>query len=295
MEPHGRAAIECLLAEDDPAEVRLVRDALPAVPLPIHLNVVDDGDQALAFLRQHGVYVGAPRPDLVILDVNLPTGGGDGVLAGLTGDSALQAIPVFVALEFAGERVRVQQQGLQRAHYLLKPLTARQLLCAFGHRSMRDRANETIEAAQAAITRAHVLIDWARKVQQESQEFRQYRRAWAERKAEQHSRPRSDFPPLPISSRAQESPVPSPLAVVDFLVMAEFMREELQKFFSVARKGQDHDAIVLATEQLQHALSRCEPLVSNPEQRNSLPLEQCWGFLLLLSSVQSAREALKRV
>jgi hypothetical protein len=82
---------------------------------------------------------------------------------------------------------------------------------------------------------------------------------------------------------------------VDFLQTADFLREELQKFFRAVRRGEDKEALLHATEQLRHALSRCEPLVRDPEQRDSMSTEQRWGFLLLLSSVQSAREALKQV
>jgi response regulator RpfG family c-di-GMP phosphodiesterase len=254
MEPHGGAALECLLAEDDPAEVRLVRDVLPAVPLPIRLHVVDDEDHALAYLQQHGRYVGTPRPDLAILAVNLPKRRCEDVLVALKEDPVLQAIPVFVALEFAGERVRVRRPGLHRTHFLLKPLTAHQLRRAFGHRSLQDRVNETLETAQATMARAHAAINWTRQLRQEREEFRQSRRAWAERKAEQHARLQSDSPPLPTPVHARATPLPPSLPVVDFLVLAEFMREELQKFFSVARRGQDPDAIVHAAGQLQQAL-----------------------------------------
>jgi len=82
---------------------------------------------------------------------------------------------------------------------------------------------------------------------------------------------------------------------VDFLQTADFMREELQKFFIVVRRGPHTEAIRQATEQLQHALSRCQTFASDSDQRDNLPVEQRWGFLLLLSHVQSAREALKQV
>jgi two-component system, chemotaxis family, response regulator Rcp1 len=295
MEPHDGAAIECLLAENNPTEVRLVQGALPAVPLPIRLHVADDGAQALAFLRRQGTYAAAPRPDLVILALSLPQRRGEDILATLTRDPLLQSIPVFVALEFVGERVRVRRQGFSSAHYLLKPLTARQLLRVFRHSSLQDRVSDTLRAVQATLTRAQVAIDLTRQLQREREEFRQARRAWAERKAEQHSRPRSDSPPPPRPSHLRGPSISSLLPAVDFLQTADFLREELQKFFRAVRRGEDKEALLHVTEQLRHALSRCEPLVRDPEQRDSLSTEQRWGFLLLLSSVQSAREALKQV
>jgi CheY-like chemotaxis protein len=277
MEPSGRAAIECLLAEDDPAEVQHVRDALPAMPLPVHLHMAEDGEQAAAFLQRHGAYASAPRPDLVILDASLPKRGGEDVLTSLTGNPILQTVPVFVALEFAGEREHVRRQGLPPAHYLLKPLVARQLLQALCHESLRDRSKEIFETTRETIAYAQATREWARQVRQEAQEFRQYRRAWAERKAAQQALP----------------PQASTVAADGFLRMADVMRDELQNFFTVLHRGKDTDALRRATEGLQQVLSRYEPLVSNSEQRNSLPVEQRWGFLLLLSNVQSARAALK--
>jgi CheY-like chemotaxis protein len=151
MDIHSRAWIECLLVEDNPGDVRLVRETLRDLPLPIRLHVADDGEQALAFLRQRGVYDAVPRPDVVILDLSLPKLRGEDVLAALTGDPVLQAIPVFITLEFAAERALVRRQGLHPTHYLLKPLTARQLLRAFRHGAMRAKVKNTLQAVQGPI------------------------------------------------------------------------------------------------------------------------------------------------
>jgi CheY-like chemotaxis protein len=294
MEPPSGAAIECLLAEDNAVEVQRVWEALPAVPVPLHLHVVDDGEQALTFLQQHGVYAAAPRPDLVFLDLSLPKRRGEDVLAVLQGDPILQTIPVFVALESVGERVVVQRQGLHPVHYLLKPLIARQLLRALRHGSMRGRVNDTLEAVRKTTARAHAAVDRTRQLLQEAEEFRQYRRAVAERQAEQGLHSQSDLLSLPISARSSGTPQPWLLSEVDFLRWADYMREELHQFFLVVRRRQANDALLHAAEQLQDALNRCEPLVSEPHQREGLPMEQRWGFLLLLSCVESAREALKQ-
>jgi hypothetical protein len=80
---------------------------------------------------------------------------------------------------------------------------------------------------------------------------------------------------------------------MDFLRMADVMRDELQNFFTAMRRGQDKADLLRAAGRLELALSRCEASVSDPERRSSLSVEQRWGFLLLFSSVQSAREALK--
>jgi two-component system response regulator len=292
MELQSRAAIECLLAEDNPGDVQLVRDALSSLSLPIQLHVVDDGEQAVAFLQQRDVYAGTPRPDLVILDLSLPKRRGEEVLATLKGDAGLQTIPVFVALEFAEERFLVRRQGLRPARYLLKPITAWQLLRALRNSRIRDRVNETLESVRETTAYAHATIDWTRKLVQEAREFRQYRRAWAERKAEQQARPGRDSPSLASLSRSGEGSRAALLPGADFLRTADVMREELQKFYSVVRQEQNKEALLRAAEQLQQALSRYGPLVSDPYQKDSLPMEQRWGFLQLLSFVQSAQEAL---
>ena len=71
---------EILLVEDNPADVRLTRSALQTGPVPAHLNVACDGLEALAFLRHEGTYAAAPRPDIILLDLNLPNKSGAEVL-----------------------------------------------------------------------------------------------------------------------------------------------------------------------------------------------------------------------
>jgi len=88
--------VEILLVEDNPADVRLTEEALRESGRPLHLSVAPDGVEALAFLRREGRYAAAPRPDLVLLDLNLPRKGGREVLAEVKADPALRAIPVVV-------------------------------------------------------------------------------------------------------------------------------------------------------------------------------------------------------
>jgi len=88
--------MEVLLVEDNPADVRLTEEALREGTVPLHLSVTPDGEEALAFLRHEGRYAAAPRPDLVLLDLNLPRLDGHAVLAALKADPSLRRIPVVV-------------------------------------------------------------------------------------------------------------------------------------------------------------------------------------------------------
>lgn len=83
---------EILLVEDSAGDLRLIREALHDVHLPVHLNVMTDGEQAVGFLRHRD----PPRPALILLDLNLPKITGDDVLKEIKGDADLRAIPVVV-------------------------------------------------------------------------------------------------------------------------------------------------------------------------------------------------------
>ncbi len=91
-----QTAMEVLLVEDNPADVRLTEEALREGTVPLHLSVTPDGEEALAFLRREGRYAAAPRPDLVLLDLNLPRLDGRAVLAAVKADPSLRRIPVVV-------------------------------------------------------------------------------------------------------------------------------------------------------------------------------------------------------
>ena len=88
--------IEVLLVEDNPADIRLTKMALGAGSVPKHVSIVGDGETALAFLRQEGPYATAPRPDLILLDLNLPRKSGHEVLAEIKRDRSLRTIPTVV-------------------------------------------------------------------------------------------------------------------------------------------------------------------------------------------------------
>jgi CheY-like chemotaxis protein len=93
---HGPSVMDVLLVEDDPGDVRLIREAFRLSKNPINLHVIGDGMEAMAFLRQEGAHAHAARPHLILLDLNLPKMDGREVLASLKNDSSLKAIPTIV-------------------------------------------------------------------------------------------------------------------------------------------------------------------------------------------------------
>ena len=92
----GLTPIQVLLVEDSPADIRLTQEALRDGKFVNQLYVARDGDEALNFLHQRGEFASAPRPDLVILDLNLPKRDGKEVLADLKNDMSLKTIPVAI-------------------------------------------------------------------------------------------------------------------------------------------------------------------------------------------------------
>ena len=91
-----RGGTEILLVEDNPGDVRLMEEALQERHEPTHLSVVGDGEEAMGFLRQQGEFAHAVRPDLILLDLNLPKKNGYEVLAEIRQDAQLKDIPVIV-------------------------------------------------------------------------------------------------------------------------------------------------------------------------------------------------------
>ncbi len=92
----GGRAVEILLVEDNPADVRLTIEVFKDSRITNHISVVTDGEEALAFLRKRGKYVDEPRPDLVLLDLNLPKKDGREVLGEIKAAPELKTIPVIV-------------------------------------------------------------------------------------------------------------------------------------------------------------------------------------------------------
>jgi len=115
-------AIDILLVEDSAADVRLTREALQNTKLMNRLSVAGDGVEALAILRKQGSYAAAPRPDLILLDLNLPKKSGRAVLAEIKGDPNLKRIPVVIITSSAAEEDVVRSYDLHANCYITKPL-----------------------------------------------------------------------------------------------------------------------------------------------------------------------------
>ena len=114
--------IEVLLVEDDPGDVLLIREAFEHNKVHNNLSVVNDGEQALAYLRGDGQYAGAPRPDLVLLDLNLPRKDGREVLAEVKNDERLRTIPVVVLTTSEAEEDVLKSYELHANAYVTKPV-----------------------------------------------------------------------------------------------------------------------------------------------------------------------------
>jgi chemotaxis family two-component system response regulator Rcp1 len=123
---NGSAKI--LLVEDNPGDVRLTREALKEGKILNELNVVEDGVEALAFLRREGRYADAVRPDLILLDLNLPKKDGREVLQEIKGDGALKKIPVVVLTTSAAERDILKAYDLHANCYITKPVDLEQFM-----------------------------------------------------------------------------------------------------------------------------------------------------------------------
>ncbi len=114
--------IQILLVEDNPGDVELTREALHDTKVHMHLSVVNDGVEAMAFLRREGRFADAPRPDLILLDLNLPRKDGRGVLADVKQDPSLRHIPVVVLTSSQAEQDIVRAYELHANCYVTKPV-----------------------------------------------------------------------------------------------------------------------------------------------------------------------------
>lgn len=111
-----------LLVEDNPSDVHLTRTALDSTSAESDLHVTRDGDDALAFLRRKGIYRDAPRPDLVLLDLNLPGKDGRQVLSEIKSDEALRQIPVIILTTSTAPSDVVACYDLHANCYIAKPV-----------------------------------------------------------------------------------------------------------------------------------------------------------------------------
>jgi CheY-like chemotaxis protein len=111
-----------LLVEDNPADVLLTTEAFKDGEIDIHLDSVEDGEDAMAFLRREGAYEGAPSPHMILLDLNLPRKDGREVLQELKEDPDLRHIPVVILSSSRAERDVLESYRLHANSYVSKPV-----------------------------------------------------------------------------------------------------------------------------------------------------------------------------
>ena len=118
----GRSPVEILLVEDNPGDERLTREALREGKVYHNLHWVKDGVEAMAFLRREGKYAAVPRPDIVLLDLNLPKKDGREVLEEIKSDEDLKRIPVVVLTTSKAEEDVLRTYNLHANCYVTKPV-----------------------------------------------------------------------------------------------------------------------------------------------------------------------------
>ena len=114
--------VDVLLVEDDPGDVLMTREAFEHHKIRNQLHVVNDGEQALQFLRRTGGYADAPRPGLILLDLNLPRLDGLEVLAELKADPVLKVIPVVILTTSQAQQDVLRSYALHANAYVSKPV-----------------------------------------------------------------------------------------------------------------------------------------------------------------------------
>ena len=118
----GMPAFEILLVEDSPGDVRLTREALKDAKMHINLHVASDGIEAMAFLNREGEYADVPRPDLILLDLNLPRKDGRQVLEEIKVNPALMTIPIVILTTSASDEDVLRSYRLHANCYISKPV-----------------------------------------------------------------------------------------------------------------------------------------------------------------------------
>ena len=115
-------SIEVLLVEDSPGDVRLTREALKDAKVHVNLRVASDGIMAMAFLKREGEFADAPRPDLILLDLNLPRKDGREVLEEIKASTTLMSIPVVILTTSAADEDIWRSYRLHANCYITKPV-----------------------------------------------------------------------------------------------------------------------------------------------------------------------------
>jgi len=128
LQQHPGRPIEILLVEDSPSDTDLTVEALKTGKINNRLSVVEDGVQALEFLRRENAFANAPRPDLIMLDLNLPRKDGREVLAEIKADARLRTIPVVVLTTSQAEQDILRVYELHANCYITKPVDFRQFM-----------------------------------------------------------------------------------------------------------------------------------------------------------------------
>jgi two-component system, chemotaxis family, response regulator Rcp1 len=134
--PAAGRPIEILMVEDNPGDVRLTMEALRESKVRNNLHVAADGVEAMAVLRREGQHAGAVRPDLILLDLNLPRMDGREVLSAIKSDAKLKTIPVVVLTTSRAEQDVLRSYELQANCYITKPVDLEQFLTVV--RSIED-------------------------------------------------------------------------------------------------------------------------------------------------------------
>ncbi|MDP2003911.1 MAG: response regulator [Desulfurivibrionaceae bacterium] len=120
VKPHN---IDILLVEDDPGDVELTKEGLQDAKMLVNLHVVDDGEKALKFLRKEEPYTNAARPDIILLDLNMPRKSGQEVLGEIKGDPSLRSIPVVILTTSGAESDIARCYDLGANCYITKPIS----------------------------------------------------------------------------------------------------------------------------------------------------------------------------
>ena len=123
MSSRETTPIDVLLVEDSPGDVRLTREAFREANESVRLHVASDGVEAMAFLRREGQHVDAPRPDFILLDLNLPRMDGREVLAHIKEDTTLRTIPTVILTTSEADADILHSYQLNANAYLRKPVT----------------------------------------------------------------------------------------------------------------------------------------------------------------------------
>jgi len=121
-------SVEILLVEDNPGDVRLTIEAFKEGKIRHHMSVVSDGVEALAFLRREGPYANSPRPQLILLDLNLPKKNGRNILAEIKVEEGLKEIPVVVLTTSNAEKDILKTYDLHTNCYITKPVDLEQFI-----------------------------------------------------------------------------------------------------------------------------------------------------------------------